>query len=360
MYIFPNRRSMPSFLRNASVLAAACALAGQAAAQTSPVGTWELVRVQGRLLPSMIRPSTTWADCNDTMPLQSWATGGNLVILPDGRAEYYVAARVLCYLQRPGWARGRFGTWETKGDSIAFRWWDDRETAAVDSSDGTLRLGEYTWQRTTADVPPFAVDTSARAAYAHLNAAAVRKLATARGDVAMRRRYSCSEDQFTGKVPTLAEDTAGLRALAAAAAPGWHLATEMEIACRMTMRPDSFGLGGLAPLHPLEVEPGFGSGRAWWVRLADVDADGRLDRVVALTSDASQLRGSTLVLFGSGASHRFDFDAANVRLRGGPVNPRRPRGCTLPQDAVVHAGTSYYWRSGQMVTLAANQCPPAR
>ena len=84
------------------------------------------------------------------------------------------------------------------------------------------------------------------------------------------------------------------------------------------------------------------------------------ESVIQLMFEPNRERGSTLVLFGSGASHRFDFDAANVRLRGGPVNPRRPRGCTLPQDAVVHAGTSYYWRSGQMVTLAANQCPPAR
>lgn len=339
-----------------ALLAAAPPLAGQ---QPSPVGTWELVRAEGRALPAMIRPSTTWAECNDTQPLQSWATGGQLVILADGRAEYYVAARVLCYLQRPGWARGRFGTWETKGDSIAFRWFGDRETGAIDA-DGRLYLGAFTWQRAPAEAQLFAVDTSARAAYAHLDAAAVRRLADARGDVAMRRHYSCSEDPFTAKAATAVEDTAGLGARVAEAAPGWHLATEMEIGCRMTMRPDSFGLAGAAPLHPLEVEPGFGSGRAWWVRLADVDADGKLDRVVSLTANGDNLHGSTLVLFGSGAAHRFDFDAAAVRLRGAPVNPRRPRGCALPQDAVTHAGTSYYWSAGQLVTLTASQCPPGR
>ncbi|HEX6746452.1 MAG TPA: hypothetical protein VF092_03990 [Longimicrobium sp.] len=347
-------------LRNAAALLAAWGIAAPAAAQTTPVGLWELERVEGRTLPSMIRPSTTWADCNDTMPLQSWATGGYLAILADGRAEYYVQARVLCYLHRTGWARGRFGTWEMKGDSVAFRWFDDRETAGVDSAAGTLRFGDYIWRRSTADVPLFAIDTSARAAYARLNRTAMRRLADARGDVAMRRHFSCSEDPFTAKIPTAVEDTSGLGALVASAAPGWHLSTEMEIACRITMRPDSFGLAGAAPLHPLEVEPGFGSGRAWWVRLGDVDADGKLDRVVALTSNGDKLRGATLVLLGSGASHRFDFDAARVRLRGAPVNPRRPRGCTLPQDAVTHGGTSYYWKDGQMVTLAANQCPPGR
>ena len=35
-------------------------------------------------------------------------------------------------------------------------------------------------------------------------------------------------------------------------------------------------------------------------------------------------------------------------------------GCTLPQDAVTHGATSYYWKDGQMVTLTANQCPPER
>jgi hypothetical protein len=340
--------------------ALACTAAGHAAAQTpSPAGTWELVRAEGRALPSMIRPSTTWADCNDTLPLQSWATGGQLVVMPDGRAAYFVAARVLCYLERPGWAAGRFGTWTMKGDSIAFRWFDDRQTGAVDP-DGTLRLGAYVWRRASDDAALFAVDTAARAAFAHLNPAAVRNLATARGDVAMRGRYSCSGDPFTAKVPTSAEDTAGLGAGVSAAAPGWHVATEMEIACRMAVRPDTFGLGGPVPLHPLEVEPGFGSGRAWWVRPADVDGDGKLDRVVSLTSDQDRQRGSTLVLFGSGASHRFDFEWATVRLRGAPVSPRRPRGCVLPSDAVVHAGTSIYWQNGRMVTLAPNQCPPAR
>jgi hypothetical protein len=345
-------------LRFAAVLALTLA-PPLAAQQATPVGTWELVRAEGRALPAMIRPTTTWAECNDTQPLQSWATGGQLVILPDGRAEYYVTARVLCYLQRPGWAHGRFGTWETKGDSIAFRWLDDRETGAIDA-DGRLYMGAYTWQRAAAEAPLFAVDTAARAAFAHLDAAAVRRLADARGDVAMRRHYSCSEDPFTAKVATAAEDTAGLGARVAEAAPGWHLATEMEIGCRMTMRPDSFGLAGAAPLHPIEVEPEFGSGRAWWVRLGDVDGDGKLDRVVTLTANGDNLRGSTLVLFGSGTAHRFDFDAATVRLRGAPVNPRRARGCALPQDAVTHAGTSYYWSAGQLVTLTANQCPPGR
>ena len=48
----------------------------------------------------------------------------------------------------------------------------------------------------------------------------------------MRRHYSCSEDALTGKAPTVAEDTAGLGARVASAAPGWHLATEMEHVAR--------------------------------------------------------------------------------------------------------------------------------
>ncbi|HSU13153.1 hypothetical protein [Longimicrobium sp.] len=353
---------MPSCRRISALLLALAAARTAGAQQTaSPVGTWELVRAEGRALPSMIRPSTTWAECNDTQVVQSWATGGQLLILPDGRAAYYVSARVLCYLERNGWARGKWGTWTVRGDSIAFRWFDDREAAQLNDGSGQMRIGDFTWRRAAAEAVPFAVDTAAHAAFSHVNAAAVRRLATARGDVAMRRHYSCSEDQLTAKVPTVAEDTAGLGAMVASAAPGWHLATEMEIACRITMRPDSFGLSGPVPLHPLEAEPEFGSGRAWWVRPADLDGDGKLDRVVTLTSDASNQRGATLVVFGAGTSQRLDFDGATVRLRGAPVNPRRPRGCVLPRDAVAHAGTLYYWQDGQMVTLAPNQCPsPSR
>jgi hypothetical protein len=349
---------MPSVRRISIFIALLISIPLRLSAQAaSPVGTWELVRAEGRALPSMIRPSTTWAECNDTQVVQSWATGGQLLILPDGRAMYYVSARVLCYLERTGWARGRWGTWTARGDSIAFRWMDDREAAEIDDGNGQMRIGDFTWRRASTEAVPFVVDTSARAAFAHLSAPAVRRLATARADVLMRRHYSCSEDALTGKVPTVAEDTAGLGAIVAASAPGWHVATEMEIACRITMRPDSFGLSGPVPLHPLENEPAFGSGRAWWVRPADVDGDGKLDRVVMLTSDASSQRGATLVLLGSGAAQRLDFDGATVRLRGAPVNPRRPRGCTLPVDAVTHAGTSHYGQNGQMVTLTANQCP---
>lgn len=104
--------------------------------------------------------------------------------------------------------------------------------------------------------------------------------------------YDCAKDAaLAAAPPTLAADTAGVARSIATQFPGFHLATEREIACRYPLLDGS---------TPATYEEAFASGKAWWVQRVDVDADGVEDVVTILTADEDPQVDQLVVLFGNG------------------------------------------------------------
>jgi hypothetical protein len=156
--------------------------------------------------------------------------------------------------------------------------------------------------------------------------------------------YDCSQDPLLAGAPPIAvRDTAGLGARISAGFPEFHLSTEREIACRFPYLDGS---------TPHTFVPEFGSGRAWWVQVADIDEDGRDDIITVLTSDANADDDRLVVLFGNGG-------AAEVGRLGGwgfAVGERAGRPAV---SLVIWDKTSevYHWNGQEFVSWEdPNEC----
>jgi hypothetical protein len=197
------------------------------------------------------------------------------------------------------------------------------------------------------------------AAGSPLVAVAAADQAVSHVDPTRRLPPPCRGHADLGNLPaTEASDTAGLGERIETRLPGWRLAEEVELGCAVIRRQTPVTFWG----------PEFGTGRAWWVRRADITSDGVEDLLVALTPGDDPSSPRFFLLPGAGGSIQVPLSSNVVTVRLGTPGPDQIVGCTWEDggrtirradvtDFTIRVSNEmtwtlvYVWRDGEIRSL---------